>query len=98
MSYFAVRYTYTDDRAAQDELRPRHRAFLGSLADEGLVIASGPLLESVPGAAMLLMKADSAQAVRDRLADDPFQRAGHVAQTTIEGWNPVIGIFAEDRD
>lgn len=93
MSLFAVQYTYTDDSAARDEHRADHRAFLTSLADEGAVLLSGPL---APGtgqddAALIVVRADSPEAILERLSADPFQRHGIVAGVEIRGWNPVLG-------
>lgn len=95
MSHFSVRYTYTDDRAAQDELRPTHRAYLAELAVKGDLIASGPLLDTEPAAALLIFEVDSAERVAELLDQDPFQLTGLVAERQIEQWNPVIGVFAQ---
>lgn len=93
MSYFAVRYTYTGEPGRRDAVRPEHRRFLGGLADEGFVVASGPLTGSDPAAALLVVRADDAAQVLDRLADDPFALAGVVAEVTVEAWEPVIGVL-----
>lgn len=93
MAYYAVTYVYADTREVQDELRPQHRAFLAELTSRGLV-ASGPLLETRPATALLIVQADSPDAVREMLADDPFQQADQVGETRVVEWNPVIGIFA----
>lgn len=95
MAFYAVNYFYDPSTTAeQDRLRPEHRAYLGSLADKGVLRASGPLVGADRPSALLLFEADSEQAVRDALAQDPFQQGDHVAETTITEWNPVIGIFA----
>lgn len=93
MSVFAVHYTYTDDTAARDEIRPAHRAFLGDLADTGTVVLSGPLAaaEGRPDAALIVVRAADADEVRARLSEDPFQINGIVAQVEVRGWNPVLG-------
>lgn len=95
MSFYAVHYAYSSDSAALDELRPKHREFLRSLADSGSLRASGPYVGREP-AALLLFRAESAQAVRDLLAGDPFQGAGLVERTEVSEWNPVIGVFADE--
>ena len=43
MSLFTVWYTYSDDTALRDTVRPDHRAFLGELAAEGTIVLSGPV-------------------------------------------------------
>ncbi|NLE97809.1 MAG: hypothetical protein GX596_07445, partial [Propionibacterium sp.] len=55
MAYFAVFYTYSTDTESLDQLRPKHREYLGSL-DE--LVASGPLVGTDPGRALLLFRAD----------------------------------------
>ena len=56
MSLFTVWYTYSDDTALRDTVRPDHRAFLGELAAEGTIVLSGPVSspEGAPAAALLL--------------------------------------------
>lgn len=94
MAYYSVVYTYGPDQATQDENRPRHRAFLGQLAEQGDLVASGPLLDTTPGRALLVMQGESADAVRQLLAQDPFQQLGQVDDVQVDEWNPVIGILA----
>lgn len=94
MAYFAVDYTYVDDAAALDRVRPSHRAHLAELAAQGLLVASGPLTGS-PARALLIFQADSVQQVEQALAQDPFRLQGLIAADQISGWNPVIGIFAD---
>ena len=93
MSLFAVHYTYSDDTAARDEHRPAHREFLGGLADEGVVLLSGPYaaVEEAPDAALLLVRGDSAADLVELLRQDPFQQQGLVEQVAIREWTPELG-------
>lgn len=93
MAFFAVRYTYADDPRL-DEVRPEHRRFLGSLAEQGTLKASGPYVDVDPAAALLIFEAASADEVRETLSADPFQREGLVVGIDVTEWNPVIGVFA----
>lgn len=95
MAYYAVIYTYSDDASTQDENRPAHRAYLAELAEQGQLVASGPLLGTRPASALLVFRADSEEQIRVLLAGDPFQQLGVVAQTDVAEWNPVIGVFAQ---
>lgn len=95
MAYFSVVYTYGPDLATQDENRPRHRAFLGSLAEQGKLVASGPLVGTSPAKALILMQGEAADQVRGWLQEDPFQQLGQVADVLVDEWNPVIGVFAK---
>jgi uncharacterized protein YciI len=42
MTIFAVTYRYSDDVATRDNLRTEHRDYLRGLADQGLLLVSGP--------------------------------------------------------
>ncbi|GAA4904675.1 YciI family protein [Tessaracoccus lubricantis] len=95
MAFFAVRYTYTDDTAGLDRVRPSHRSFLASLTD-GPLVASGPLAGADQPSALLLLRAESAAEVTGALDPDPFWEAGLIAERAVEEWNPIIGIFAEN--
>lgn len=93
MPYFAVHYTYVSEPGALDDIRPAHRAFLGSLAG-GALVASGPLVDTAPPSALLIMQADSATAVEELLDEDPFWVASLIVERRVDEWNPVIGVFA----
>lgn len=90
MSTFVVSYVYDERRAEQDVLRPAHRAFLRSLLDDGVLLASGPWTEG-PSGALILLRADDGAAALAALDPDPFLAAGFIAERTVRGWNPVIG-------
>lgn len=89
MAIFAVLYRYSDDVAARDAHRPEHREFLSRC--EGLLL-SGPLTE--PAGALLLVAADSAQQVQQRLDADPFRREGVIAEREVRAYDPVLGELA----
>lgn len=94
MAYFAVHYTYADQPSELDRVRPDHRAFLGRLAEQGVVVASGPYLGVTPASALLIMRAADAETLATTLNQDPFWSAGLIAEREITEWNPVIGILA----
>lgn len=89
MSTYAVRYTYDDQADARDRFRPEHRAWLAGLVEAGTLLGSGPFTDA-PGA-LLVFRADSVDAVRDLLAQDPFAREGLVAATEVHAWDVVLG-------
>lgn len=93
MSIFAVSYTYNDDVATRDEVRPSHRDFLRGLNADGIVRASGPV--DGGGAALIIVEAASVQAVETLLDADPFATRGLIAERTVRGWDVVIGGLAE---
>lgn len=92
MSLYAVRYDYSDQRAARDEHRPAHRAFLGSLATDGVLKVSGPLVGE-PDGALIVLEAGDETAVRTLLLDDPFQQQGLVEHVDVREWSPVLGTW-----
>jgi len=92
MSTYAVSYTYTDDVATRDEVRPDHRAFLRALNADGVVRASGPVDGGV--GALLILEAESADAALAVLDEDPFALRGLVAERGVRQWDVVIGGLA----
>ncbi len=59
MAYYAVEYVYNPSMTeTMDEVRPTHRAFLSGLLEQGINIASGPLVGEIPGA-LILINAES---------------------------------------
>ena len=73
-----------------------HRAYLAGLKQEGLLIASGPVVPRNGGVLLLKVPDDEAQATLDSIRDnDPFTRFG-LAQYETWPWIPALG--AEDLD
>jgi uncharacterized protein YciI len=66
-----------------------HAAFMNGLERDGFVIVGGPL-EDTPYT-MLAIRAADAPAVRDRLAQDPWETMGVLETTRIVGWNLALG-------
>ena len=72
MAYYAVEYVYNPSMTeTMDEVRPTHRAFLSGLLEQGINIASGPLVGEIPGA-LILINAESQTDVERILNEDPF--------------------------
>jgi uncharacterized protein len=89
------RYTDTPEQAEKRaEVRPTHREYLRGLADQGLLLASGPYAPDEPPGALLLYRADAKAAVEDAVAKDPFSTGGLVAEATITEWVPGTGPLA----
>lgn len=89
---FAVHYIY-DPQRAEDlaRIRPAHRTFLRGLFDEGSLLASGPYAS---GEALIIVKADTADAALALLDADPLNEAGVIAQRSAHQWQPVISPWA----
>jgi uncharacterized protein YciI len=93
MAIYAVQYIYSEAPEVLDGIRADHRAFLRSLAEEGTLIASGPIVDR--NAALLIFKSDSVEALASLLDTDPFEIAGFIGERVIEQWNPIIGMLSE---
>jgi uncharacterized protein YciI len=73
-----------------------HRAYLQGLKQEGLMLASGPMVPRNGGMLLLRVPDDEAHATLDSIRDnDPYVRFG-VAQYELLPW--AVGIGAEDLD
>jgi uncharacterized protein YciI len=92
---FAVTYRYPDDsETARAESRPAHREFLRGLAEEGVLLLSGPYAAGEEPGALLLFRAEAKDALLARLRADPFQVQGLVAEVVATEWEPVSGPLA----
>jgi uncharacterized protein len=93
MAIYAVQYLYSEEPSVMDGIRAEHRAYLSSLVDAGILLASGPLVSR--NAALLIFKADNPETVGTLLDVDPFEIAGYVGGRIIEEWNPILGKLSE---
>lgn len=90
---FAVEYHYvTDQDEAMAALRPTHRAFNAALAEQDLLLAAGPYVGTHD--ALIVVRADDAAGALALLEEDPFNRAGFIADRIPHEWNPVIGVLS----
>ena len=74
-----------------------HRAYLAGLKQEGLLIASGPIVPRNGGILLLRVPDDEVQATLDSIREnDPYTRFG-LAQYEVWPWAPAIGAEELDR-
>jgi uncharacterized protein YciI len=98
MSYYAVIReagpAWTDGGIAAQPDVADHAAFMGDLADEGVVLLAGPLARTENGhlRALLIMGANTEGEIRNRLADDPWARSERLTITRVEPWNLIVGM------
>ncbi len=87
---------------AWDRSRPRreqagwdaHAGFVDRLAEEGVVVVGGPLGDPDYGPALLVVAAESVDAVREHLAADPW--LGTILTVdSVEPWSIWVGGLAE---
>ncbi|WP_026530530.1 YciI family protein [Haematomicrobium sanguinis] len=93
MKTFAVTYAYAPETLdTRDEVRATHRAWLQDLADAGTVLSAGKYADNT-GALLIFVTADEDE-LRALLAEDPYAKAGCVADVSVKEWTPAIGAFA----
>lgn len=92
MSTYAVIYTYSDDTALRDAVRPEHREYLSGL--DGLLAAGAWTPAEAPGGLLLFRVADKAT-VQGYVEKDPFSLAGVITDVQIREWGPALGAVAE---
>jgi uncharacterized protein YciI len=70
-----------------------HAAFMNGLAAEGVIVCAGPLAGTETGRiqVLLIADADNEAEVRQRLAADPWELAGRITTSTVEGWTLLVG-------
>ena len=88
MPYFAVRmqngpnYDESRGRREQDGWN-EHAAFMDRLVDDGFIVIGGPVNEKQT---LHAVEAESEEAVRARLAEDPWAPMGILRVASIEPW------------
>ena len=98
MSYFAVTRAagpgWTEGKGAFEQPGvDDHAAFMGGLADEGIVLFAGPLAGSEHHRirVLLIVNTDNEAAIHEHLADDPWAQAQRLVTTSVEPWNLMVG-------
>ncbi|MGO8865266.1 MAG: YciI family protein [Alphaproteobacteria bacterium] len=66
-----------------------HAAFMDALQAEGFVVIGGPLVGTRD--ALLIIRADDAEEIQSRLAEDPWRRKGLLTTTRIIPWTLRLG-------
>jgi hypothetical protein len=72
------------EQAGWDE----HARFMDGLVDEGFILLGGPLQGDRD--VLHIVTAPSEQAIRDRLADDPWSKNGMLTIRSIERWTILL--------
>lgn len=86
---FAVQYTYVSGLGDERDVhRAAHREFLSSLGPA--LVAAGAYVDD-PSAALLLVRAETEEAVRDLLDADPFKKHGLIHATDVHEWTCAVG-------
>jgi uncharacterized protein YciI len=67
-----------------------HAVFMNSLVDDGFVVLGGPIHDPRVHKARLIVRAEDERRVRERLADDPWSKAGLLRVSSIEQWEVLL--------
>jgi uncharacterized protein YciI len=89
MPIFAVELAFDKDEARRLERRPSHRERLKDLYDEGVLVMSGPFADD--SGALLILRAESQDALLRILDDDPYTHDDVVTRANIREWAPIFG-------
>ena len=87
MKYAAI-FTYPADQDLVQQTRPEHRRYLSRLLEQGKLVTAGPFTDG--SGALIIYEADSDDAVRRLIEDDPFRRAGVFLTYSVRPWNQVF--------
>lgn len=95
MAYFVVINeqgpSWVDSRPMRDQEKwTEHASFVNSLMDAGFVILGGPLGDGKPHRALLIVSSKTESAIRTRLLEDPWIRAGILRVGSIEPWRILV--------
>ena len=72
------------EQAGWDE----HARFMDSLVDAGFVLLGGPL--EGDREVLWIVEAESEDAIRERLAEDPWAQSGMLHPTRVERWTVLL--------
>jgi uncharacterized protein YciI len=92
--YYAVTRVRGENWDAKLSMREQeqwdeHARFMDALADEGFVVLGGPLDNGEK--VLLIINAESRQAIEARLADDPWTPMGLLPIAKVERWKILLG-------
>lgn len=88
MARFLILTTFSSHEARLEH-RPAHREYLHQLVADGVLISAGPFADETGG--LMIIEAETEDAVREALAKDPFTINGVFATTDIREWTLVAG-------
>lgn len=101
MAFFVVRlqrggpWDWSRDMREQDGW-DEHARFMDRLVDDGLILLGGPLEGGRD--TLHVFRAESEEAIRERLARDPWAPNGMLTPVAIERWTVVLdGLGATSR-
>jgi uncharacterized protein YciI len=89
---FVVEFRYNVSRAEREAVHQDHAAYLNSLAERGVLLLAGPLVDDNGG--LLIYEAADRAELGAVLDGEPYIKAGFVAESRIHQWQPGKGSWA----
>jgi uncharacterized protein YciI len=80
--YYIIHITYVVPQNEVDLVRPEHRNYLQGFYEKGMMLFSGPRIPPTGG--ILVAMAESDEAIRRMVADDPFNIKGVATYDIVE--------------
>ena len=74
----------------EQPLWDEHAAFIDQLVDNGFIFMGGPLVDEA--GAMLMIKADDENEVREKLVNDPWMKHGILKLESVKRWEIYIDV------
>ncbi len=79
----------------EQEAWDEHAVFMDDLADEGFVVAGGPLGDGAR--ILLIVDAASEEEIAERLEDDPWAPTRLLRTASIDLWHVLLGAIGSDH-
>ena len=100
MPFYAVTFSHHDLDVRARHLEA-HLAWLKQMVADGHIrlsgpLTKGPLADSAPVVALLILKTEDKASAMEMIASDPFFIHGSTGGLTVTEWDPIFGQFAEE--
>ncbi|MFC4005471.1 YciI family protein [Prauserella oleivorans] len=89
MAWYVLETRYVPEKYV--EVRPRHREYLATLAEQGVVAIAGPLEDNVGG--LVILQAENRDELQKIIDADPYHQEGALAERTVREYTPVLGAW-----
>ena len=93
MGKFVVELQYNVDRSRRETIHPDHARYLHRLAGAGVLLLGGPLVGENAG--LLIYDVPDREQLQKVLDEEPYVKAGFVAESRIRQWQPGRGSWSK---
>jgi len=97
MNLYAAHYAYDDRLEERNAIRDDHLAYLNALVDAGSLLAYGRYADEHDPGALFIYLAETAEAVEEMIAGDPYVSSGFVPGHDVRLW-PALGPWPSQLD